>query len=84
MKLAWKIFRAVAVVLLVLAVALPASLYVLLSMTPVQNEVRNTASRELSRLLGAQVDIDDVNIHPFNKLSIKGVRIIGRDNQRRL
>lgn len=76
MKLAWKIFRAVAVVLLVLAVALPASLYVLLSMTPVQNEVRNTASRELSRLLGAQVDIDDVNIHPFNRLSIKGVRII--------
>ena len=76
MKLAWKIFRAVAVVLLVLAVALPASLYVLLSTPPVQNEVRDTASRELSRLLGAQVDIDEVSIHPFNRLSIKGIRVI--------
>ena len=43
-EVSMEIFRAVAVVLLVLAVALPASLYVLLSMTPVQNEVRNTAS----------------------------------------
>jgi len=76
MKLAWKIFRAIAVVLLVLAVALPASLYVLLSTDPVQNEVRDTASRELSRILGVQVDIDTVSIHPFNRLSIKGVRII--------
>ncbi len=76
MKLAWKIFRAIAVVLLVLAVALPTSLYVLLSMAPVQNEVRDTASRELSKLLGAQVDIDDVSIRPFNRLSIKGVRLI--------
>lgn len=76
MKLAWKIFRAIAIVLLVLAIALPASLYVLLSTDPVQNEVRDTASRELSKLLGVQVDIDDVTIHPFNKLSVRGVRII--------
>ena len=76
MKLAWKIFRAIVVVLLVLAVALPASVYILLSTEPVQTRVRDTACSELSKLLGVSVEIDDVSIHPFNRLAIEGIRMI--------
>ena len=80
MKRAWTIFRAIAVGLLLLAVVVPTSLYVLLSMEPVQRGVRDTASHELSKLLGADVDIENVTIHPFNRLAIKGVSIaVGPD-----
>ncbi len=75
MKRAWTIFRAIAVGLLLLAVVVPTSLYVLLSMEPVQRGVRDTASHELSKLLGADVDIENVTIHPFNRLAIRGVSI---------
>ena len=50
MKRAWTIFRAIAVGLLLLAVVVPTSLYVLLSMEPVQRGVRDTASHELSKI----------------------------------
>ena len=80
MKRAWTIFRAIAVGLLLLAVVVPTSLYVLLSMEPVQRGVRDTASHELSKLLGADVNIENVTIHPFNRLAIRGVSIaVGRD-----
>lgn len=78
MKLAWKIISAVAVVVLLLAVLLPVSLYVLLSTEPVQNEIRHRATGSLSDLLGAAVEFDDLAIHPFNRLSISGIRVVRR------
>ena len=54
-SIAWKIFRAVVSALLLVAVLLPVSLYVLLSIDPVQNGIRDIGSKELSRLLGADV-----------------------------
>ena len=71
----WKIFRAVVSALLLAAVLLPVSLYVLLSIDPVQNEIRSFGSKELSRLLGADVKIGRVMIHPFNKLDIRDVSL---------
>lgn len=82
---AWKVFRAVVSALLLAAVILPVSLYVLLSIDPVQNGIRDIGSKELSRLLGADVSIGKVMIHPFNKLDIRNVNLaIGNDTIARL
>ncbi|MCH5222224.1 MAG: translocation/assembly module TamB domain-containing protein [Muribaculaceae bacterium] len=70
MRIVWKIFRACVSVVLLLALLLPASLYVLLSIAPVQNKIRNIAATELSETLGADVKIGKVIIHPFNRLSV--------------
>lgn len=74
-SITWKIFRAVVSALLLVAVLLPVSLYVLLSIDPVQNGIRDIGSKELSRLLGADVSIGRVMIHPFNKLDIRDVSL---------
>ncbi len=73
MRIAWKIFRAVVSVLLLLLVLLPVSVYVLLSIEPVQNRIRAIAATELSRTLGADISIGKVLIHPFNRLSVSDV-----------
>lgn len=76
MELAWKIFRAIVLGLLLIAVAIPTAIYVALSTETVQNEIRNRAAGEVSRLLGVQVDIDHVRIHPFNQVTVSGIRLI--------
>ena len=74
-RLFWKIFRATVSVLLLSAVVLPAAIYVLLSLDPVRNMVRDTAASELSNLLGAHVDIRRVRIHPFNRATVGGINL---------
>ena len=74
-RLFWKIFRATVSVLLLSAVVLPAAIYVLLSLDPVRNMVRDTAASELSNLLGAHVDIRRVRIHPFNRATVGGISL---------
>lgn len=75
MRAAWKTFRAVVLVLLLLVVLPPTCLYVLLSLGPIQNSIRNIASTELSKTLGADIAIGRVLIHPFNRLSINDVSL---------
>lgn len=75
MRTAWKIFRALVSVLLLLAVLIPVSLYVLLSVDGVQNTIRDVAATELSRLLGADISIGKVGIRPFNRLAIDDVAL---------
>lgn len=82
MRIAWKIFRAFVSVLLLMAVLIPTALYVLLSTTPVQKEVRNIASRELTKLLGADVEIGRINIHPFNRLALEEISVVLPDGSR--
>ncbi len=75
MRKVWQIFRAVMSVLLLMAVILPAAVYVLLSIQPVQNYLRDAAVKQLSALLGADVGIERVEIHPFRRLSVKGINV---------
>ncbi|MDE6048726.1 MAG: hypothetical protein K2G09_03420, partial [Paramuribaculum sp.] len=62
MKWVYKSFRALLVVSLLLAVFVPASLYVAFSIPSVQNSIRIKAEKELTSLLGMDVSIDAVNI----------------------
>ena len=85
MRIVWKLFRAVVSALLLVAVLLPAALYVLLSLDPVQKGVRQTAETELSNLLGADVSIGYVRIHPFRRLNVDGVSVaLGTDTVARI
>ena len=79
LKKFWKIFRAVMSVVLLFAVLAPVGVYVLLSAPGVQNGIRNIVRRELSSLLGTEVGIGDVDISPFNRLSVKNVSVVGEN-----
>lgn len=65
--------RAVSIVLLTLLVALPICLYVTLSTGWAREEVRHVAEVELSALLSTKVEIESVEIHPFNRVSVYGI-----------
>ena len=75
MKLVWRVFRAVLSVLLLLAVIVPAALYVLLSLDGVQTAIRTRASRELSTLTGADVNIRRLGIRPFSRIELRDVTL---------
>lgn len=70
MSRVWKIFRAIILTLAFVLIALPVSLYVILSTDWAQQDIRKVASNELSAILGSEVSFRKVEIHPFNRLSI--------------
>lgn len=75
MKWVYKTLRAILVVCLVLAIVVPAGLYVALSFRGVQNAVRERAQTELTALLGMDVSIGDVYVAPFSRLTLRRVAI---------
>jgi len=75
MNWAYKIIRTIIVSFLALIVIVPAILYALLSVPSVQNIVRDRGAEELSKLLGAEVNIGYINIMPFNKLTLNDITI---------
>lgn len=70
-----RIVRAVSVGLLLLAVVLPASVFVVLSTPWAQDFMCRQANERLSELLGVPVRIDGVIYRPFNTLSLRGVHV---------
>ncbi len=75
MKSFRRILRAVVLSLLLAAVVLPASLYLVLATPWAQEFARHTASSALSERMGVRVDIDRVRYRPFNTLAIYGVHV---------
>lgn len=75
MKKFYKILRSVIVTLIIVAFTVPAMLYVALSLPSVQKWLCHKAETELSSLLTVNVDIDYVQISPFNRVSLHGVTV---------
>lgn len=71
----YKLIRLVIVLALLLTVAVPAALYVGLSLPAVQDYARNEAGRRLSGLLGADVEVGNLSITPFNKATLRNVSV---------
>lgn len=69
----WKIFRAIVVGAVILVVGVPAAVYMVVSTEWAQRALCQTASTELSALLATEVDIERVQIHPFDRVSVYGV-----------
>lgn len=66
------------IALLSLLVAAPVALYILLSTPWAQSRLCTVAERELTALLGTAVEVDAVEIHPFNRVDVHSVTV--RDN----
>ncbi|MDE6612834.1 MAG: hypothetical protein K2K22_09785, partial [Muribaculaceae bacterium] len=62
--------------MLLLVVLLPVALYMLLSVSDVQERIRTVAERELSHTLGAKLSIGHISIRPFKTLSISDVSLL--------
>lgn len=77
LRKAYNILKGIVVTALVLAVILPLVLFVALEVESVQAPVRNMAQTELSRLLGVKVDIGQVSIAPFNKITVRDICLTG-------
>lgn len=58
------------------AVIVPVAVYVLLSVPAVQDRIRLFCEKELSRQLGAEVMIGDIDIRPFNRADVTGVTLV--------
>lgn len=67
--------RSILVALLVICLGVPATLYVMLSTDWAQSQLRTTGEITLERLLGVKVEIGDVRLRPFSRLSLYDVVI---------
>lgn len=76
MKKAYKIIRAILVTTVLLAVIVPATLYVVLSLPGVQNAIRTRTENLLSEKLGADVTVGDLGIMPFNRAILRDVSVV--------
>lgn len=71
----YKSLRLIIVLALLLVVAVPAVLYVGLSLSPVHEYAGRRASGELSRMLGANVEIGSLSVSPFNRAVLRNVSV---------
>ena len=75
MKRTYKILRSIMVTLIVILLALPAALYIALSLPSVQRWLCEEAESELSKLIATDVNIDYVQISPFSQVTLHGVTL---------
>lgn len=75
MKRFYKVFRAVLISVVAVAIFLPAALYLVLSTDWAQEKMRQVAVEELSKTLGTEVNIGKVKLVPFNRLDLSDVTI---------
>ena len=70
-----RIVRGVLVTVLLLALAIPSITYIVLSTPWAQNYLRETAERELTELLGANVEIGRIDYKPFNTMTVSSIAV---------
>ena len=75
LKSSYRIARSILFTAVILVAVLFVSLYVTLSIPSVQDEIRSQAEAELSGLLGGDVRIGRLSIHPFNEVVLSDVTL---------
>ncbi|MDD2960951.1 MAG: translocation/assembly module TamB domain-containing protein [Muribaculaceae bacterium] len=76
MKILYNIYRVIRSILvtgLVTAVSLYTILYILLSISPIQDYIKGIGENELTKLLHSEVKIESISISPFNQVIINNV-----------
>lgn len=81
MKTFYKILRTILVILLVLPLAVPALLYILLSIPSIQSYFGRRAERDLTTLLGTEVSIGGVEYSPFTRIVLTDVTVSDPEGQ---
>lgn len=77
----YRVVRSIIFSLILSAAGLFLLLYVTLSLPPVQQRVCSLAENELSRLLGTNVTIKEIDFSPFNQLELHEIRIPDPDGK---
>lgn len=75
----YKILRAILVTALAVGIAVALLVYMLLSIGSVQRSIADVAERELTSLIGADVNIGSLELTPFNKLTLGDVSVTDCD-----
>ena len=75
MRWTYKIIRTILVSLLSLAVGIPVLIYTSLWLSPVRNQLRVEAQRQLSALMDADVNIRELDIEPFSRLILRDAAV---------
>lgn len=75
MKHSLRMLRVLLVVAVSLVVATPVALYVLLSTPWAQERLCAGAEAELGRLLGTDVQVGAVQVHPFNRIDVHSISL---------
>ncbi|MCH5319024.1 MAG: translocation/assembly module TamB domain-containing protein [Paramuribaculum sp.] len=75
MKWFYKSIRALIVTSIILALTIPLALYITLTTDSVQNKIKSLAEDRLSELIDMSVSIGNVDIIPFNRVSLKNISI---------
>lgn len=75
----YKVARSVLFTAILTVVVLYLLAYVLLSVPPVQNRIKEIAEREASAFLGGKVEIGRLIIKPFNEVVLTGLEVSGPD-----
>ncbi len=70
-----RVLRVLTIGVLSLVVAVPVALYILLSTPWAQNRLCELAENELGALLGTDVSVQSVDVHPFNRFDACGVSV---------
>lgn len=81
MKRSINIVKGIFAILIAVLIATPLCLYIVLSTSWAQNDIRRVVNNELSRLLGTEVYIGDIEIHPFNRISIRDISALDDNRQ---
>lgn len=74
-------FRAIVITLIMLAVGIPATLFICLSIPAVQQKIVDRAAAELSEVLDSEVKIEHMSIAPFNRITLYDVSLTDRFNR---
>ncbi|MBD5257445.1 MAG: hypothetical protein HDS52_01980 [Barnesiella sp.] len=72
----FKIIRGLVMTCMLLAIVVPALLYVALSLPWIQDALRERCETLLSEKLGAEVTVGDLGIRPFNRATVRDVAIV--------
>lgn len=80
MTLFYRIFRSIVVTMIMLIIVVPLLVYVLLTLTPIQNSLKSTTEQELSRLLDSNVTIKTLSIAPFNRVVLRNITVTDNES----
>ncbi|MDE6679881.1 MAG: hypothetical protein K2J92_00845, partial [Muribaculaceae bacterium] len=79
LKVIYRTLRSILLSAVLVIVGLYALMYVLLSAPWIENKVGEIATRELSAMLGSELEIEGVEIYPFNEVSLTGIKLSDPD-----
>lgn len=82
LKFIYKTFRSVIFSVTLIVVGLYVLAYVLLSIPAFTEMVKNRTCQELGLLLGGKVQIDKLNIYPFNEMTVEGLRVYDPEGEK--